>query len=148
MTVDKMPKRLLKDLTELAITYESEFINEPLRNNISDLATRVSSPWLYETASLFFNELIKDVSRSGPSAPPKGTPVEIMLRWFDYDDPILIAQDSECDYVDLLASQLGRETEDKKRRLAARGRLSFIKKRVAKEFGDYVMSQYDALDED
>jgi hypothetical protein len=50
MTVDKMPKRLLQKLTELAITYRPEAVKQPLLNIISDLATGVSSPWLYETA--------------------------------------------------------------------------------------------------
>jgi hypothetical protein len=57
MTVDEMPKRLLKKLTGLAITYKPKVVKQPLLDIISDLATGVSSPWLYETASLFFNEL-------------------------------------------------------------------------------------------
>ena len=59
MTVDEMPKRLLKKLTELAIAYKPEVVKQPFLNSISDLATGATSPWLYETASLFFNELIK-----------------------------------------------------------------------------------------
>jgi hypothetical protein len=65
--------------------------------------------------------------------------MELMLKWLNYNDPIRIAEDPECEYVDLLASQIERETEDRRRRLAAQGRLSFIKTRVAREFGDYVL---------
>ena len=55
----------------------------------------------------------------------------MILRWFDYDDPIQIAKDSECEYVDLLASHIERESEKTRRALAVRGRLAFIKMRVA-----------------
>jgi hypothetical protein len=67
MTVDEMPKRLLKKLTELAVAYKTEVVKQSLLDIISDLATGVASPWLYETASLFFNELIKVVSRQDPA---------------------------------------------------------------------------------
>jgi hypothetical protein len=139
ITVDKMPKRLLKKLTELAITHRPEAVKQPLLNIISDLATGVSSPWLYETAPLCFNELIRGVSRQSPSVPPKGNPTEMILRWFDYDDPIQIAQDSECEYVGVLASHIERESKETKRALAARGRLAFIETRVAREFCDYLL---------
>ncbi|WP_342712890.1 hypothetical protein AAFG13_18200 [Bradyrhizobium sp. B124] len=141
MTVDKMPKRLLKKLTELAIAYKPEAVKQPLLDIISDLATGVGSPWLYETASLFFNELIKDVSRQGPGTSAKGSPKEMILRWFDYDDPIQIAKDPECEYVDLLASLIERESEKTKSALAGRSRLAFIEMRVAKEFCDYLLQQ-------
>jgi len=141
MTVDKMPKRLLKKLTELAIAYKPEVVKQPLLNIISDLATGAASPWLYETASLFFGELIQDVSRQDPGISPGGNPMEMILRWFDYDDPIQIAKDSECEYVDLLASHIERESEKTRRALAVRGRLAFIEMRVAREFGDYLFSQ-------
>src|ERR1700688_4580045 len=72
MTVDEMPKRLLKKLTELAIAHKPEVVKQPLLNSISDLATGAASPWLYETASLFFKELIKEVSRQNPGISPKG----------------------------------------------------------------------------
>ena len=44
MTVDKMPKRLLKKLTELAIAYKPEVVKQPLLNMISDLATGAALP--------------------------------------------------------------------------------------------------------
>jgi hypothetical protein len=138
MTVDKMPKRLLKQLSELAIAYRPEVVKQPLLEIISDRATGVASPWLYETASMFFDELIKAVSRQKPGMPPKGSPMEMILRWFDYDDPIQIAKDSECEYVGVLASHIERESEETKRALAARGRLAFIEMRVAWEFSDYL----------
>lgn len=136
MTVDKMPKRLLKKLTELAITCKPEAITQSLLNIISDLATGARSPWLYETAPLFFNELIKDVSRQDPSVPPTGSPMELMLRWFDYDDPIRIAKDPECEYVGMLASHIERESEKTKRALAERARLAFVETRIAMELVD------------
>jgi hypothetical protein len=141
MTVDKMPKRLLKRLTELAIAHKPEVVKQPLLNIISDLATGARSPWLYETASLFFGELIKDVSRQDPGISPGGNPMEMILRWFDYDDPIQIGQDPECEYVDLLASHIEHESDETRRALARKGRLEFIKLRVAYEFGDYLSSQ-------
>jgi hypothetical protein len=139
MTVDKMPKCLLKKLTELAVAYKPEVVKRSLLDIISDLATGGASPELYETASLFFDELIKVVSRRDPGMPPKGNPTEMILRWFDYDDPIQIAKDSECEYVGVLASHIARESEKTKRALAARGRLAFIETRVAREFCDYLL---------
>jgi hypothetical protein len=144
MTVDKMPKRLLKKLTELALAYKPEVVKQPLLDIISDLATGVSSPWLYETASLFFSELIENVSQQNPGISPSGNPMEMILTWFDYDDPIQIAKDSECEYVGLLASHIKRESEKTRQALAARSRLSFIEMRVAREFGDYLLSRRDA----
>jgi hypothetical protein len=139
MTVDEVPKSLLKKLTDLAIAYKPEAVKQPLLNIISDLATRASSPWLYETATLFFNELIKDVSRQDPGLSTKGNPIQMMSNWFDYDDPIQIAKDSECEYVDVLASYIERESEKTKSALAARSRLAFIETRVAREFCDYLL---------
>ena len=135
-----MPRSLLKKLTDLAITYNPEVVKQPLLNSINDLATGASSPWLYETASLFFKKLIKDVSRKSPGPPSGGNPSEIMMKWFDYD-PIAIARDSECDYVGLLTSHVGQESEDVRRVLAARSRLSFIEMRVAREYCDYILTQ-------
>ncbi|MBR0939234.1 hypothetical protein [Bradyrhizobium jicamae] len=143
MTVDEMPKRLLKKLTELAIGYKPEVVKQPLLGIISDLATGAASPWLYETAPLFFNELIKDVSRQDPGISSKGSPLEMMLRWFDYDDPIQIAKDPECEYVGLLASHIERESEKTRRALAARSRSAFIEMRVARELCDDLLSRSD-----
>jgi hypothetical protein len=141
MTVDEMPKSLLKKLTELAIAHNPEVVKQPLLNSIGDLATGASSPWLYETASLFFNELFKEVSRQSPSPSTRANPTEMMMKWFDYDDPIAIAKDPECEYVDLLASHIKQESEEARRALAAQSRLAFIEMRVAKEFCDYLLPQ-------
>jgi hypothetical protein len=89
--------------------------------------------------------LIKDVSRQDPGISPKGNPTEMILKWFDYDDPIAIAKDSECEYVDLLASHIKRESDKTRRALTARGRLDFIETRVATEFGEYLSSHRDDL---
>jgi hypothetical protein len=142
MTVDQLPKRLLKEVTELAIAYKPELVRSTFLNQFSDLATQVASPWLYETASLFFREMIKDVSRRGsPVAFPTGNATERMLKWFQYDDPIEIAKDPECEYFGLLASHIERESEKTKRALAARARHEFIRMRVIKEFCDYIVPQ-------
>jgi hypothetical protein len=141
ITVDKMPKILLKKLTELAVAYRPEAVKQSLLNIISDLATGAASPWLYETASLFFSELIKDVSRRDPGISPKGNPMEMILKWFDYDDPIAIAKDCECEYVGLLASHIKRESDKTRHALAARSRLAFIEMRAAREFGNHLLSQ-------
>lgn len=141
MTVDEMPKRLLKKLTELAVAYKPEVVKQPLLNIISNLATGFASPWLDETASMFFSELIKVVSRQAPGMPRKGNPTEMILNWFDYDDPIQIAKDCECEYADVLALHIERESEKTRRALAARGRLAFIEMRVAREFCDCFFPQ-------
>ena len=145
MTVDKMPRRLLKKLTELAIAYKPELVKQPLLNFIGDLAAGAASPWLYETASLFFGELIEDVSRQAPGISRRGSPSLMISRWFNYDDPIQIAKDSECEYADLLALHIHRESKETKDVLAARGRLAFIELRVAMEFGEYLSSQREDL---
>ena len=141
ITVDKMPTILRKKLTELAVAYRPEAVKQSLLNIISDLATGAASPWLYETASLFFSELIKDVSRRDPGISPKGNPMEMILNWFDYDDPIAIAKDCECEYVGLLASHIKRESDKTRHALAARSRLAFIEMRAAREFGNHLLSQ-------
>ena len=133
MTVDEMPKRLLKKLTELAIAYNPEVVKQPLRYLISLQTTGGS-----DDASLFFGDLIREVSQQDLGISPGGNPIKILSRWFDYDDPIRIARDSECQYVDLLASHIERESEKTRRALAAQSRLAFIEMRVAKEFFDYL----------
>jgi hypothetical protein len=136
MTVDQMPKRLLENLAEFAVSYEPEAVKQQLLNIISDLATRAASPWLYETASMFFEELIKDVKRVGNGIHCNGSPTELMMEWFNYDDPIRIAEDPECQYLDLLTLHIQQETENRRDILANRGRLGFIEMRVAREFCD------------
>jgi hypothetical protein len=131
LTVDKMPKRLLKNLTELAITYRPDAVKLPLFNFMGEGA---ASPALFDTASLLFSDLIEDVSRQAPGIPFEGAPVESILRWFDYDDPILIATESECEYAELLASHIGRESRKTRCALAVQGRRAFIEARVAREF--------------
>lgn len=126
LTVDKMPKRLLKKLTDLAIAYNPEVVKVLLLNRIIDQA---ASPRLYETAALFFSDLIEDVSQQGKGVNRTGSPIEMMLGWFDYDDPIKIAED--CGYVDLLDSHIERESEAKRRVLAAQSRLSFIEMQLS-----------------
>jgi hypothetical protein len=142
MTVDKMPKSLLKRLTKLAVTYRTETVKLALINITAGLGIPVvlvtpgSSPWLYETASVFFNELIEDVSRRGPGISPRGNPVKMILQWFDYDDPVAIAKDGE--YADLLDSHIKRESEKTRNALAVQGRLAFIEMRAAKEFCNHL----------
>jgi hypothetical protein len=90
---------------------------------------------------LFFDELIKDVSRQDPGISRTGNPVEMMSKWFDYDDPIAIAKDPECEYVGVLASHIKRESDETRHALAARSRLAFIRMRAAMEFGNHLFSQ-------
>jgi hypothetical protein len=141
VTVDEMPESLLKKLTELAATYRPKAINQTLLNQISDLATGAASPWLYKTASLFFSELISDVSRQDPGISPKGNPVEMILKWFDYDDPIAIARDSECEYEELLASHIKQESDKTRRTLSERSRSDFIKMLAGREIYEIYESQ-------
>jgi hypothetical protein len=138
ITVDDMPKHLLEELTALSLDYKPAVVKQPLLDIISDLATGVASLWLYETSSLFFSELIQAVRRKDTILPPKGNPTELMLKWFDYDDPIQIAKDPECEYVGLLASHIEQESEKTKRTLALRSRLAFEKSIAARKYGDLV----------
>lgn len=140
MTVDRMSLRLLKKLTQLAVGYKPESVTRSLLNIISDLAAGAASPWLYETATLFFNELIKDVRRRDPDAPRSdGCPIDMMSKWFDYDDPIQIARDAECEYVDLLALHIERESQKTRQELGVQSRLAYIEMRVAYEFSEYLL---------
>lgn len=75
-----------------------------------------------------------DVSLHAPGIPFEGTPVESISRWFDYDDPILIATEPECEYAELLASHIGRESRKTRCALAAQGMRAFIEARAAREF--------------
>jgi hypothetical protein len=83
------------------------------------------------------------MSRKDLGIYPKGSPTEMMMKWFDYDDPIAIAKDPECEYFGLLASHIKRESDQTKHALAARSRLAFIEMRIAMEFGDCLLSQRD-----
>jgi hypothetical protein len=141
MTVDEMPESLLTRLTELAVVYRPEAVKQSLLNMISDLATGVASPWLYETASLLFCELIKDVSQKDHGISTRGNAMEAMFKWFDYDDPIAIARDSEWEYVDLLASHIESESEKTRRALAARSRLAFSKMIAGREICNRLFSE-------
>jgi hypothetical protein len=133
LTVDNMPKRLLKNLTELAITRRPDAVKRPLFNIITLLATGEPPPGLLNTASLFFSELIEDASGQAPGIPFEGTPAESMVRWFDYDDPILIATDPDCGYAELLASHIKRESEKTRCALTTQGRRAFVEARFAYE---------------
>ena len=67
--------------------------------------------------------------------------MEMILKWFDYDDPIAIARDSECEYVGLLASHIKHESDKTRHALAARSKLAFIKMCAAREFCNHVLLQ-------
>jgi hypothetical protein len=136
-----MPKHLLEELTALSLDYKPAVVKQPLLDIISDLATGVSSPWLYETSSLFFSELIQAVRRKDTILPPNGNPTDLMLKWFDYDDPIHIAKDPECEYVGLLASHIEQESEKTKRTLAVQSRLAFEKSIAAKKYCELLFPQ-------
>jgi hypothetical protein len=131
VTVDEMPKHLLKKLTDLAVGYKPEVVKQSLSNFIGQQA---AFPSFCERATLFFSDLIEDVSQRGAGITRIGSPMEMMLRWFDYDDPIKIAED--CGYVDLLTSHIERESEERRRVLAAQSRLSFIEMRLS--IGGYI----------
>lgn len=140
-TVDEMPERLLRDLSKLACVYKPEVVKQPLLDAISDLATGARSPWLYELASLFFRELIKAVRQRRPGISTTGSPGKMMLKWLDYDDPIKISEDPECQYTDLMASHIKREFKKAREVLAAQSRIAFIEMLVAKEFCDCWLPQ-------
>ncbi len=73
----------------------------------------------------------------------QSTPVEKILKWFSYDDPIAISEDPECDYGELLGSLIKRETAKTKDKMSVRASLDFIQRRVATEFCDDVLRQPD-----
>ena len=139
MTVDKMPKRLLKELTAFALNHKSRIVKQPLLNALSDLATGVSSPELYETATLFFGQLMSDVSGHCKATVFQSNATEMIMEWFDYDDPLEIAEDEECDYVDVLAAFIKSEPDKKKRALAKRSKTAFAKMVFVKENFNKVM---------
>jgi hypothetical protein len=141
VTVDEMPESLLERLTEFAVTYGAKTVNQTLLDQISDLATGAASPWLYETASLFFSELISDVSKRSPGLPLKGGPVEMMSNWFDYDDPIAISRDPECEYQDLLISYVKQESDETRRARSRRGRSDFKKMLAGREIWEIYESE-------
>jgi hypothetical protein len=71
----------------------------------------------------------------------KGNATEMITKWFDYDDPIDIAKDSECEYVGLLASHIERESDKTRRALIARSRRAFIEMRVNRELYGHLLSK-------
>lgn len=139
MTADKMPKRLLEELTVFALNHNSRAVKQPLLNAMSDLATGVSSPELYETATLFFSQLMSDVGRHSKATLGQGNATEMIMEWFDYDDPLEIAKDEDCDYVEILAASIKSEQDKKKRGLAKRSKNAFAKMVFVKENFDRVM---------
>jgi hypothetical protein len=115
LTVDRMPKRLLKSLTELAITYRPDAVKLPLFNFIGEGA---ASPGLFDTASLFFSDLIEDVSRQAPGIPFKGTPVESILGSFVVQDGLVfnaLTQGDEVTYSSREISGVNTITDIQKR---------------------------------
>jgi hypothetical protein len=136
LTVDKMPKRLLETLTEMAISYGPNAVKQSLFNTITLQATGLAPPGNLDTASRFFRHLIMDLRLEAPGRPFEGAPKDSILRWFDYDDPILIATEPVCGYSELLATYRRRESRKTRRALAAQGRHFFMEARFAREFSE------------
>ena len=126
-TVDDMPPLLLNRLTELAVTFDPATVKYEFSNAINEAGTGAASPELYETAPLFFGEIITAVSRKRQSRSLVQNAVEQMFEWFDYDDPLQIAFDPECEYVEILAAQIESEVPEKMKKLARSCRSRFAK---------------------
>ena len=136
LTVDKMPKRLLENLTELAVSYGPDAFKRSLFQILTLQATGLASPGILDTASRFFRNVIMDLRLEAPGIPFEGTPKDSILRWFDYDGPILIATEPSCGYAELLASHIRKESIKTRRALAAQGRHFFMEARFAREFSE------------
>lgn len=146
-TVEDMPNRLLKRLTDLAIAYKPDLVKTLLLNIISDVATGVGSVEPSDTAPLFFKQLIRDVSRRAPDLLRKESPRDLMRAWFDYNDPIQISEDDECEYSDLLISAAMRESVKLKRTLAMKSRRTFVQMVVDMQFVGWFAAQPEWSDE-
>jgi hypothetical protein len=97
-TVQAMPPALLKQLTELALTYEPTGVRAAALNLFSHAASE-GCPWEeIDTASLFFGWLTKEVSDNDAASHLNGDARTLMRQWLTVADPLWIAKDSECGY--------------------------------------------------
>jgi hypothetical protein len=97
-TVNEIPPVTLEALTRLAITYEASVVREAVLEVFSYAATGEGVEEGIEKAAVFFDWLIKDVSRSAPARSIIGEPRGLMMQWLAVTDPLRIAEDKECGY--------------------------------------------------
>lgn len=97
-TVSNIPASLLQELAWLANTCETAVVRFELLVLFADGAGRLGPEEELETAALFFGWLLKAVSREARGTPLNGDARWQMMRWLAVNDPLRIADDSECGY--------------------------------------------------
>lgn len=97
-SLNAMPSALLLELAWLAITNEPAVVRETLVDLFADAVSGCCCAEQFETATLFFGWLIKDVS-GRPAGNPKNCDAKgLMGQWLPVTDPLAIAEDPECGY--------------------------------------------------
>jgi hypothetical protein len=89
---------LLKELTQVAITYEPAEVGEIALELFSYVIGECYQEQAFETASLFFGCLIVHVRSKSPAKLRRKNASVQILRWLPADDPLRISQDPECGY--------------------------------------------------
>jgi hypothetical protein len=95
-TVDALSPSLLVQLTQFAIEFEPADVAEEALGLFGEVVGECCQA--IETAALFFGCLIAEVT-SKSQLKPKGCEARArIMQWIPVDDPLRIAQDSECGY--------------------------------------------------
>ena len=97
-TVDAIPQRLLERLTRIAIHYEPAVVKEVALDIFADAASNSCPMEELETATLFFDWLIKGVFSGLEGKQIHDEARSMMMQWLPVTDPLRISQDPECGY--------------------------------------------------
>lgn len=97
-TVPAMPSGMLKNLTEVAITYEPAAVGEIAVDLFADAASGSCPEEELGTAVLFFGWLIKDVCGKFQEKSISCDARARMMHWLPVTDPLNFSKDPECGY--------------------------------------------------
>jgi hypothetical protein len=97
-TLEPMPSDLLRELTEIALTYEPMAVRESLLELFAHAV--VEDAEHLETATLFFQDLIRTINHLDPekAKAPNADTRACILKWLSSTDPLRISEDPECCY--------------------------------------------------
>ena len=97
-TVVDMPLAMLENLSTIARSYKPEIVRAVILEILSEVVGGCCDQDEYATASLLFEDLIKQVKEQA-RATERGLSAKVSLaRWFPLSDPLRTAADPECQY--------------------------------------------------
>jgi hypothetical protein len=97
-TVDGIPSAMLNKLAWIAIAHNPALVGKAIVSTLAEAASGMCLKEEFETATLFFGWVIKELNHEIANESPQADSRALMMQWLPVTDPLRIAQDPECGY--------------------------------------------------